>query len=120
MSFASKDNAEHPDGVYLRSAPTDGKWSLTKMLLLPDQHVRVSLRLTLGGGTEWLKVSKLGGMEGWVPADYVILESPDSQQNHIGEMNVQKDVTYCSVPVGKKSSWSFQGGFLQHANPQGA
>eukprot|EP00746_Dinoflagellata_sp_MGD_P000180 gnl/MRDRNA2_/MRDRNA2_100322_c0_seq1.p1 gnl/MRDRNA2_/MRDRNA2_100322_c0~~gnl/MRDRNA2_/MRDRNA2_100322_c0_seq1.p1 ORF type:complete len:849 (+),score=160.07 gnl/MRDRNA2_/MRDRNA2_100322_c0_seq1:98-2644(+) len=122
MSFASRDGTDHANGVYLRSAPTTEKWSLTKMLLLPDQHVRISLRLKLEGGAEWFKVSKLGGMEGWVPAEYVVVEASEPYHEWAGELHAQKDGTRCvvksSICVGHNQSMGFQVSSIQDANPQ--
>lgn len=62
------------DGIHLRSAPTSERWAQTKMLVLKDQRLHVSMKVRIHG-FEWLRVSKPGGMEGWVPGDCVTMET---------------------------------------------
>lgn len=63
------------EGIHLRGAPTSERWAQTKMLLLKDQRVHINMKVRIAGA-EWLRVSKPGGMEGWVPCDCVIMENP--------------------------------------------
>merc|ERR1712023_623466 len=91
--FAKRDTSDGSEGVFLRCAPTTEKWSMTRMLLLPDQHVHVSLRVKLAEGAEWLRVSKLGGMDGWVPADCIAMDEPQKERG--GELATQRGGTLC-------------------------
>merc|ERR1712224_833561 len=90
--YIRTEDGSQLDGMYLRSAPTAERRAATKMLLLCDQRVQVSTKLRLEG-REWLKVSKPGGMEGWVPAELVTLEVPkgqseDQSEDHTGRQSM--------------------------------
>jgi len=119
---SSKDVSDRSEGVYLRSAPTNDKWSLTKMLLLADQHVRVSLKLKLEEGNEWLRVSKLGGMEGWVPAGCIAMEEPQ-QQEWVRKFDAHRNGTRCGWKsfsgVENDQSFDSRVNSFENANPQG-
>jgi len=98
---------------------------MTKMLLMPDQHVRVSLRVKLEDGAEWLRVSKIGGMEGWVPADSIAIEVnvEEHRQQWGGELAPQQGGTSCGWKsfraLHNDSSLDSRGNSFQNANPQG-
>lgn len=59
-----------PQGVMLRHAPTDLKWAGgTKMRLLNDARVQVSMLLEIQG-VHWAYVTQCGGsLQGWMSAD---------------------------------------------------
>mmetsp|Transcript_77380 Transcript_77380/g.239632 ORF Transcript_77380/g.239632 Transcript_77380/m.239632 type:complete len:512 (+) Transcript_77380:2-1537(+) len=60
-------------GLPLAEAPTREPWAATKMVLLPNAKVQVTLRTSVEGQT-WVEVKKPGGMQGWAPADAVELD----------------------------------------------
>jgi len=62
------------DGAQLLSSPTDEPWAKTKMVLLSNAKVTINFRVPING-VEWMEVSKLGGMQGWLPAKAVELEN---------------------------------------------
>jgi hypothetical protein len=72
------------EGIHLRAAPTMERWAQTKMLLLKDQRLFATMKARINCAT-WLRVSKPGGMEGWVPFECVTLEEKSPKRGGYGE-----------------------------------
>lgn len=65
------------DGTYLLSSPTNQKWALTRLFLIPGSRATV-LQTCEVENIRWAKVSKNGGsFEGWVPADRIRISYSD-------------------------------------------
>merc|ERR1712048_115077 len=61
------------DGVPLLKSPTNEKWARTNMVVLHNAKVQVSVKAIVEG-ILWMEVSKPGGMQGWVPAETLMLD----------------------------------------------